>query len=85
MGIDEVGIDKVGIDEVGRYRHGLVRSVLCLLYEICVLQATNAAKPWQRDFELVRFLAGYSFLHCRAGLIWLKNEARAKLRRWSIQ
>ena len=62
-----------------------MRSVLSLQYEIHVLQATNAAKTWQRHFALVRFLAGYSSLYCRAGLVWLKNEGRAKLRRGSIQ
>ena len=63
----------------------LVRSVLRLQYESRILQATNTAKPWQRDFELVRFLVGYSFFYCCAGLICLKNEARAKLQRESIQ
>ena len=31
------------------------------------------------------FLAGYSFLYCQAGLVWLINEARTKLRCRSIQ
>ena len=52
----------------------LVRSVLRLQYEIRVLQATNAAKPWERDFRLVCFLAGYSFLYCWGGLVWLKTK-----------
>ena len=65
-----------------RFAHtgrNFVRNVLRLQYEICVLQATKAVKPWQRDFGLARFLAGYSFLYYRAGLVCLKNEARAKL------
>ena len=33
----------------------------------------NAAETWQRGYELVGFVARYSFLHCRAGL----NEARS--------
>ena len=71
-----------------RFAHtgrSLVCSVFRMQYKIRVLQATNAAKRWQRDFGLVHFLAGYSFLYCRAGLVSLKKEARAKLRRESIQ
>ena len=31
------------------------------------------AMRWQRDFELVRFLVGYSILYCRAGIVRLKR------------
>ena len=65
--------------------HSFIFSILRLQNKICVLQATNAAKPWQWDFGLVCFLAGYSLLYCWAGLIWLKNEAWVKLQRGSIQ
>ena len=54
--------------------HSLVRSVLCLQYEIRVLQTTNASEGWQRGYESVRFLARYSFLCRQAGL----DEAWAK-------
>ena len=33
----------------------------------------DAAETWQRGYELVSFVARYSFLHCRAGL----DEARS--------
>ena len=63
----------------------LVCSILCLQYEIHVLQATKTAKQWQRSFGLVCFLAGYSFLYCPAGLLCLEKEAQAKLQCESIQ
>ena len=62
--------------------HSLVCSLFCLQYKIHILQVT---KLWQWDFGLVLLVAGYCFLYCRAGLIWLIKEARAKLRRMSIQ
>ena len=46
--------------------HGLVRSVLRLQYEICVLQATNVA--WRLGNEAVLSSIMYSFLHRRARL-----------------
>ena len=65
--------------------HSLVHSILRLQYEIRILQVISTVKPWQRDFVLVSFLAGYSFLYCNTGLVHLKKEARAKLRYESIQ
>ena len=79
---------QVPLHPAARFAHtslSLVCSVFRLQYEICILQMTNAAKLWQWDFRMVRFLAGYSFLYCHAGLVCLKNEARAKLRCKSIQ
>ena len=58
----------------------LVRSVLHLQHEICILQPINTAGTWQRGNESVHFLAWYSFLHCWAGL----NEAQMKWQSWSI-
>ena len=48
---------------------GLVRSVLSLQHEICVLQATTGrCGTWQRGYESVSFVAWYSFLHYQADL-----------------
>ena len=55
----------------------LVRCVLRLQYEIRMLQAMNAAKPWQRDFEWVCLFS--KFLYYRTGHVCLKKEALVKL------
>ena len=39
-----------------------------ILHEICILRAPNAAEAWQRHYEMVCFLARYSFFYCSAGL-----------------
>ena len=51
----------------------------------CSTKFACTANPWQRDFELVCSLAGYSFFYRRAGFVRLKKEARVKLRCESIQ
>ena len=48
-------------------------------------QWLNTAKPWQRDFGLVCFLAGYIFLYCHTGLVCLRKEAQAKVWHESLQ
>ena len=51
----------------------LVRRVLSLQHEICVLQAmTERCETWQQGYESISFVARYSFLNRWAGL----NEAR---------
>ena len=47
----------------------LVRSILpCSMKFAYCKRRLNAAETWQQGYELVNFVAQYSFLHCRAGL-----------------
>ena len=58
-----LGATTSGIKVLHTPLHGLVRSVLSLQHEICILQAmTDAAETWQRGYEWVNFVARYSFL-----------------------
>ena len=56
--------------------HSLVCRVLSLQYDICILQAMNPLEGWQRGWESVHSLAGYSFLYRQADL----DKAQAKRR-----
>ena len=68
--------DALWAPNIRRHRFAYMGSVLPLRHKFAYCKRRlNAAETWQRgSYRSVRFLARYSFLHCRAGL----DKARCK-------